>query len=253
MSITITDIVQTAPGTKENPVWLGKDFEATVGQIVAKQTSTGKEFYITTLSDPHNPSVSIEATFFTGGIASKSGKVCHFSGQGMKLEEYKGKPKIAVGDKAKINVVGAAPSAGAAPAQRSPAAPAAHAPAGQAGILGVTVGMAIVQAISILRESHPGETLDSYYTTTAFSRDLHIVASDIIRIGQLLERGQLAHSAKDRANPAALVARAEAEKAAAQAAAAKAAQDAAVAARKIKPAPDGHSVDTTGADEDVPF
>ena len=250
MSITITDIVQTAPGTKENPVWLGKDFEATVGQIVTKQTSTGKEFYITTLSDPHNPSVSIEATFFTGSISSKSGKVCHFSGQGMKLEEYKGKPKIAIGDKAKINVVGAAPaSGGAAPAQRLPAAPAASAPPGQTGILGVTVGMAIVQAISILRESHPGETLDSYYTTTAFSRDLHIVASDIIRIGQLLERGQLAHSAKDRANPAALVAQAEAEKVAA----AKAAQDAAVAARKIKPAADGHSVDTTGADEDVPF
>lgn len=249
MSITITDITQMAPGTKENPVWLGKEFEAVVGQIITKQTSTGKEFYITTLSDPHNPSVSIEATFFTGGIASKSGKVCHFSGQGMKLEEYKGKPKIAVGDKAKINVVGGAPSGAAAPAQRSPATPAAHAPAGQSTILGVTVGMAIVQAVGILRDCHNQATVENYFGTADFSRELHMIASDIIRVGQLLERGQLAHSAKDRANPAASQAQAEADKAAI----AKAVQDAAAAARKIKPAPDGHSVDTTGADEDVPF
>lgn len=241
MSITITDITQITPGNKENPVWLGKDFEAVVGQITTKQTSTGKEFYITTLSDPHNPSASIEATFFTGGIASKSGKVCHFSGQGMKLEEYKGKLKIAVGDKAKINVVGAAPSSGGvAPAQRLPAANAAHAPAGQAGILGVTVGMAINQAVGILRDCHNQATVENYFGTSDFSRELHMVASDIIRVGQLLERGQLAHSAKNRANPHASQAQVEADKAAA-------------ATRKIKPAADGHSVDTTGADEDVPF
>ena len=93
---------------------------------------------------------------------------------------------------------GAQPAPAAPAAQRQASAPAGAAPA---AIFGATVGMAINQAIGILKDTHPGATLESYYATPDFSRDLHVTASDILRVSAMLEKGKLAHSAKDRNDP----------------------------------------------------
>ena len=62
-------------------------------------------------------------------------------------------------------------------------------------VFGATVGMAINQASAILlaRANSP-----EYYDSTDYSRDLHTIASDIIRVAHMLEEGRLALPAKGR-------------------------------------------------------
>jgi hypothetical protein len=119
----------------------------------------------------------------------------------MKLEEYKGNLKLTIGDKATLNVVGAAPASAAKPAaqQQKPTTGQRTAPAatGKRPINGATVGMAINQAIGILRAQFDNEGY-GYFSSPAFSADLHRTASDIIRVSAYLEAGNLADSAKVR-------------------------------------------------------
>lgn len=65
-------------------------------------------------------------------------------------------------------------------------------------IYGATVGMAISQAIGIIKETVEG-SLDEYYLTHDFSRDVWFIASDIVRVSNHMETGHLAPTAKQRA------------------------------------------------------
>jgi hypothetical protein len=195
--ITLGDVCALEPGDRENPNWINEEFEAVITDVKAEKTKTGKAYYKATLRDPHDAGISIAATFFVaGGITPKQGKVCHFAGAGMKIEAYKDTPQLIIGDKTKISVIGT--HAGTPAAVQSSSTTASKAPAG-ASILGATVGMAINQAIGILKECRPDGTFEDYYSTPEFSKDLHIIASDIIRISQLLEKSKLASPVKDRA------------------------------------------------------
>jgi len=192
-------ITETSPGDQKYPVWINDEFEAVVTNPKAAHTKTGKAYATATLQDPHSNNFAIDATFWIAGIPAKQGKVCHFSGQGMKLEEYKGNLKLTIGDKAKINVVGGAPARAAAPAAgaRTATRPATTQGAAQGGkkpIHGATVGMAINQAIGIIQSAlqHEQVGLGNYYLTPAFGQDLHTLASDIIRVSTYLEAGNLA-------------------------------------------------------------
>lgn len=197
-TITIGQITEMSPGDSNNPVWINDDFEAVITNVKEAKTKTGKAYYTATLQDPHSTNIAIDATFWMSGIAAKQGKVCHFSGQGMKLEEYKGNLKLTIGDKAKINVVGGAPARAAAPAARTSApaqraaAPQGAAQGGKKPIHGATVGMAINQAIAIIKDTTDGTGLADYYLTPDFGQDLHTLASDIIRVSTYLEAGNLA-------------------------------------------------------------
>lgn len=244
--ITIGQITEMQPGTKDAPVWINDEFEAIVSNVQTKAAGA-KTFYLATLQDPHSPNISVDATFWTAGIPAKQGKVCHFSGQGIKLEDYKGNLKLSIGDKALIRVVGSAPgaaqrpAAGAgAPAQRQ-AAPAA----GPLVINGATVGMAINQAIGVIKDSVTGDgmnSLEGYFLTPAFSRDLHALASDIIRVAAMLEKGNLAAPVKARTAAPAPAPEPEPEPA-----------RAAPPSRRVPPAPDGINVQLPDDGEDVPF
>lgn len=65
-------------------------------------------------------------------------------------------------------------------------------------IHGATVGMAINQAVGIIKETADG-SLEEYYLTHDFSRDVWLIASDIVRISNHMETGHLAPTAKQRA------------------------------------------------------
>jgi len=204
--ITLGQITEMTAGDKDNPTWINEDFEAIVTNVQAKTTKTNKAYFIATLQDPHASNITLDATFWMNGIPAKQGKVCRFSGQGMKLEEYKGNLKLTVGDKATINVVGAAPAAGAgkpAGQQQRPAAGQQQRPAATGAkkpINGATVGMAINQAIGIIKEY---DNPISYFSTPEFGKDLHTLASDIIRVSAYLEAGNLAEpSTKRQPEPA---------------------------------------------------
>jgi hypothetical protein len=200
-TVTLGQITELPPGDKDNPQWINDDFEAIVTNVKENSMkNSGKKYFTATLQDPHSTNITLDATFWCLGVTRFQGKVCRFSGQGMSLGEYKGNVKLTIGEKCKINVVGGAPATStptrtSAPAggQGRPAAAPASGP-----IFGATVGMAINQAIGIIKDTCPDATLPTYYLTADFSKDLHTLASDILRVAALLEKGKLAPAVKDR-------------------------------------------------------
>lgn len=67
-----------------------------------------------------------------------------------------------------------------------------------AHVHGATVGMAINQAVGIIK----GFDNDyDYYVSASFSKDLHMIASDIVRVSTLMESGKIAAPVKDRVAP----------------------------------------------------
>lgn len=204
---TIYDILQLQPGTKESPTWVNDEFEATVSGLKSGPKSTSA-----ILSDPHNPGVQITAVFWDKRDLSRfNGCVCHFAGQGMKRDEYQGTQQVSMSAKTTVNVVGRAPGnqggqnagSGQPQGQQRPAGNAA--PAGAPGVLhGATVGMAINQANGIIiagAKDMKAEDREKFFDSPAYSRMLWTIASDIVRIALLMEKGKLATAPKDRADP----------------------------------------------------
>jgi len=65
--------------------------------------------------------------------------------------------------------------------------------------LGITVGMAINNAVQLIKENSVNiEGFNDYLGSPEFSRDLHELASDILRISRVLETGKLAPPVKER-------------------------------------------------------
>lgn len=65
---------------------------------------------------------------------------------------------------------------------------------------GVTVGMAINNAVQLIKEDAMNiENFAGYLESPDFSRDVYQIASDLIRISRILEKGNIAQPVKDRA------------------------------------------------------
>lgn len=243
--ITIGEILEMRPGDRQNATWINEDFEAVVSDV---KRGSGKAPSTAVLTDPHNSGIAILGNFFGTDPSRFDGKVCHFSGKGMTRTEYKGTQQVTIGEKATIQVVGDARPGQAAKSNAGGSAGGA----GSSVIHGATVGMAINQAASILREFPPcanGEE-HAYFTGTAFSKDLWTIASDIVRISRVMEAGKLADSPKTRNEDPQDKAKREAEE--------KAAAEKAEAERKAKEEAEKRAANqSTGAsqnlDEDVPF
>jgi hypothetical protein len=246
--ITIGQILEMAPGDRQNAAWVNDDFEAVVSDV---KIGSGKAPSTAVLTDPHNPGIAIVGNFFGVDPSRFAGKIVHVSGKGIARTEYKGVQQVTMGDKATIQIVG---TAGPAPARSAAPAGAAstQGPSAASAIHGATVGMAINQAASILREfpNCSDGREHEYFTGSDFSKDLWTIASDILRVSRVLESGKLATSPKERNEPPEVKAAREAE-AQAEAAKAEAAriakEEAERRAANLPPAGTGD------LDEDVPF
>jgi hypothetical protein len=246
-TITVAELLEMQPGDKQNAVWINDDFEAVMTDL-----KPGQKVTTAILSDPHSPNIRIAATFFGRDCARFDRKLVHFSGKGMTRTEYKGTQQITIGDKATVQVLGAAP-AGAA--KNNPATGGASGGAsGSSVIHGATVGMAINQATAAIAKAKGNEFTPAYLNSSAFAQDLHFTASDIIRVSRALEAGKLAPKAADRNDPdfkkkqEEAAAKAEADRKAAEEAERKRIEEEERAANR---APHGGGVDDI--DQDIPF
>lgn len=261
-SLTVAELLEMSPGDRDDPTWINDDFEAVLSNV---KQGRGKAPDKAKLADPHNPRVSITGNFFGGrDLGRYEGQVCHFSGKGMTRTEYKGEQQVTIGDKATVQAVGPAASSGAPSGNGgSSTPPAASAPRGGNGtaaggaVHGMTVGMALNNAVRLI--THSAEPLtQEYLDSPEFSKEVHRIASDLIRVSGFLEAGRLAPSAKERADPEA--AKREAEVRAAAVAEAKrkeeeerkAREEAERARNRPSAGPEG-SAFPPGDDEDVPF
>ena len=195
--------------------WVNGSFLATVTDLQERQAKTGRTFWVARLVDPEQPEVSAETAFFTNPL-KYSGRLCRFGGGGMYRDEYQGKAKIGIGQKTTITVLDgseraaaqvpqAQPQGAFRPAGRVQTQPAAQiaangpqgALAGRTTILGVTVGMAMNCAIRTIAQVPDAPIPGS----AAWTKRIHLIASDVLRVAQALERGQLAPPASERDAP----------------------------------------------------
>jgi len=264
-SLTIAQLLELPAGSKESPQYVNDAFIAVVSGC---KPPSGRMPGTARLTDP-DTGISIVGKFFGRDPGRYDGQLVRFSGSGMSRTEYNGTQQVVIGDKATINVERAATpaaraatppppfaGAGAQAPLPLPAPTAAHAPA----VFGATVGMALNNACTIIRDDYLADFTAAqrvnYYKGMEFSRDLYTLASDIIRISRVLEAGKLADSPKVRADPEA-AARAEQERANAEHAAAEAAkaqkEEAERRARAAQAAASRPDNVTPDDGEDVPF
>lgn len=95
---SIAEIISTP--TSENS-WVNGSFRAVVSNTKAPN---GKMPGRATLTDPENPGISIESTFWQRDPSPFEGKIAQFSGPGMKKGDYKDKPQLAVNAKTRVDV-----------------------------------------------------------------------------------------------------------------------------------------------------
>lgn len=226
---------------------------------------TGKNFWPVLLSDAENESAVIGCSFFSAP-KFKQGDTIELAGSGMRRTEYQGKAQISVGKSTTVHVINAALAKAALQPTKRQDAPAAQlqqqraaspAPAGpsrydQPGspVNGQTVGMAMKEALPLVVMAHGGVGDGACLKSVEFWRDVHTVASDIIRTSRSLEAGILAAPAKVRAGGAA-----EADpnhNPELEPVPERQAPPPRQTATKPRAGPDG-SVDTSGADQDVPY
>jgi len=244
--ITLAELLELPAGDKQNATWVNDDFEAVLTDV-----KPGQKVTTALLSDPHSPNIRIAATFFGRDCSRFDGKLCHFSGKGMTRTEYKGTQQVTIGDKATVQVLGAAP-AGAAKSGTPAIGGSAGSVGGSSVIHGATVGMAINQATAAIAKAKGNDFSHAYLNSAAFAADLYATASDIIRVSRALEAGKLAPKAAERADPdfkkkqEEAAAKAEADRKAAEEAERKKKEEEERAANR---APAGNAED----DGDVPF
>jgi hypothetical protein len=190
--LSVAQVCDLQPGDENNATWINPGFTGVVRSITAKKTKAGKNFWPCTIADVTGPE-TIEVSFFTAPKFSE-GDVIDIHGKGLRRTEYNGSAQAAIGRETEITVVGRSAHE---PEQKERAAAGQPAVNGQPQhIQGQTVGMAIKEALAILAKGN-----DAKLHTPEFWAQVHQLASDIIRVSQLLEKGKLAPSARDRMNP----------------------------------------------------
>lgn len=157
---------------------------------------------------------------------------------GLEVEEYKDKKRVKVKFCALLEAGGAAPGPAQPPPTQQPPPPTQHVqqppptqqpprqqqqpappptqqaeptppPAGQKPqkvYFGQTIGMAMNNAVNLIRDSHKDtgdEQFRAYLASSAFARDVHRIASDLLAVAGTLESGKLAPSPKEREKAAA--------------------------------------------------
>lgn len=196
---TIYDLLQLPAGDKQNASWVNDEFEGVVSDVKKGQKSTSCK-----ISAPHNPGVSITGVFWDQRDLSRFvGCVCHFAGQGMKRTEYKGEQQVSFSEKSTVNMVGrhTGTPASQGGAQQAPNPSGGGSAPAPAVINGQTVGMAMKEAIALVVGAYGRANVQCDITKPQFWQEVHMAASDVIRVARALETGKLAPSPKDRADP----------------------------------------------------
>lgn len=171
---SLREAANTQPGE-----YISGGFQAVVVNASSIQTKTGKTMYKAKLSEGD---LTVSATSFTTDFQPHVGKLVKWVGMGLKrADDYNGVPQISIGDKARWIPAGDAPTAPASAPQQAHNAPSATQGATSGPIPGVTVGMAINKAVDIAVRS--GDTNPEV---------IWRLASDLIRISDRLQRGELA-------------------------------------------------------------
>jgi len=170
--------------------WINDPFTAVVSKITPKigKPPKSQKFWVCTLSDTTG-SASVEMAVFTAP-KFKEGDQIEVGGQGNKFEDDPqwGK-KIKTGMKTEIHVLGHSAHHEEQQERKATSQPSVS---GEAfSVAGVTVGMSINNALTLLTSKLTHDEMIERVITPSFWASVHEVASDIIRLSRLLEAGKL--------------------------------------------------------------
>lgn len=186
--ISVAEALEIVPN---NDSWINDGVTGVVRDIKASGLSSKRKFWRCTVADTVG-SATIGMTVFTPpnfGI----GDLIDVTGQGIKRKEYNGEAEIGVGQKTEIHVLGKS-----AHHQEQVQRSESHKPSvngQQQPVNGQTVGMALKEAAAMLAVI--GYDADDLRNPAWWKR-LHEIASDVIRVSRMLERGALAAPVKYR-------------------------------------------------------
>lgn len=189
--MSIADVLDLPAGT-----WLEDGFTGVVSEL-KQMTSrkTQRPFWIFKVSDA-NGAVEAESAIFTAPKFA-NGQVIVVTGKGIKYEgagDYG--HKISVGKTAEWQVLGNSVHHEEQQERKAEGQPALN---GQPfPVSGQTVGMAIKEALSLLTKGLDHAEIMEQLPAVTFWASVHEVASDIVRVSKLLEKGKLAKSVRER-------------------------------------------------------
>ena len=192
--ITIGQILELAPGDKDNKQWINGVLTAGICDV-----RPNKIGFSATLFDPDNTNIAVTAKFFGSGIDRLEGQVITLSGGGMSWGEYKGQCELAVGQKTRIECEGQATPAFQAPpaprasvpvrssapdasvANRGVSAPMAGHPAGRSTSEDIAIGRATNNAIALLAKFGADKPID-WLDSDDFRMRLYVLTSDLLNV-----------------------------------------------------------------------
>lgn len=157
---------------------------ADVSNAKAIQTKSGKTIFKATLRDGQNV---VDATSFSKTFEHVDGKRVQFSGPGIKRgDDYNGKANVVIGDKVVFKAVGEPTPSQTAPEPEEPRKTDSRPTPVPSRVEGVTVGMAINKAVDALIAESQGTS-----SSLVNEENVWRVASDLIRVAQRLQSGEL--------------------------------------------------------------
>lgn len=164
--------------------WLNGSLEAHVLKVETVPKKAGGNFWKLLLSDGGAEPLASMSMF--AAPKAQAGDDIRLSGSGIKKTSYQGKAQVGTGKETKVDIRPGRPAVMAA-AQGAIAEK-------QNGELvnGQSAGMAIKLALDLLTHNMPMQERVEQFTAPGFWRRIHVLASDIVRVARLLEKGSLA-------------------------------------------------------------
>ena len=176
--------------------WVNTGVTAHVCRIetIAKKAPKTGNFWKASLSDGGSQPLA-SLSLFTAPKFSEGDRL-RITGSGIKKTSWQGNAQLSIGKDTKVEVAAGGPRI----QQAVQHAKDAHAQQQNEGLInGPTAGMGIKTALDLLTKHLTTGELTSALKSPAFWGTAHEVASDIIRLQQLLEKGKLAPPIRERA------------------------------------------------------
>lgn len=164
--------------------WLDNGVAATISTVERKMSKKNRPFWVVMLQDPTGPEMAEWCCFTAPSF--KAGDVLEITGKGVKIEDGQYGLKISSGKDAVVTVVGQSAHHEEQQQRKSEGAPAVNGKPQH--VLGQTVGMAIKEAITLVKAAFPDR---GAHNDPDFWKGVKQTASNIIRISQSLEGGHL--------------------------------------------------------------
>lgn len=201
--LSVAEACELPAGDADNPAWVNAGVTGHVASVTERATQKGGKMWVCVLRDTTG-SATIEFSMFTAPKFNP-GDLIDVTGKGLRRTDYNGKAQLSLGKSCEVHRLGRvvepepAPGPGPQVVHRDgvvePEDCDPNGPAPLHPVMGQTVGMAIKEAITLVDPNGFTGLINS----PDYWRAVHAAASDIIRVSRLLERGQLAPSARLRA------------------------------------------------------